>query len=61
MKERKKELTYDGAAEIIGCSPRHVRRLLKRFGIEPIRRGHKTVRIPVEAAVRIKVQLTPGV
>lgn len=56
MKKRK-EVTYDGAAEILGCSGRHVRRLLKRYHIEPIRRGHRTVRLPAETIVRLKLQL----
>jgi hypothetical protein len=55
--KKKKELTYEGAAKFIGCTSRHVRRLLKRFNEKPIRRGHRTVRIPLAAAVRIKVQL----
>jgi hypothetical protein len=61
MKVKNKELTYEGAAKFIGCSSRHVQRLLKRFGEKPIRRGHRTVRIPLEAAIRIKVQLTPEI
>lgn len=57
MKTKQKELTYDKAAEFIGCSSRHLRRLLKRFGEEPIRRGHRTVRIPLATAIRVKIQL----
>ena len=57
MKERKKEITYAGAAKILGCSGRHVRRLIKRHSIEPIRRGHRTVRFPVETIIRLKAQL----
>ena len=58
MKIEKKELTYDGAADFIGVSPRHVRRLMKRFHKEPIRRGHRTVLIPLETAVYLKIQIS---
>lgn len=61
LPKTKREFTYDGAAKFIGCSSRHVRRLLKRFKEKPIRRGHRTVRIPLEMAVRVKVQLTPEI
>jgi excisionase family DNA binding protein len=57
MKNRNQELTFNQAAEVLGCSPRHVRRLFIRNGIKPIRRGYRTVRIPSIVVVKLKLQL----
>jgi excisionase family DNA binding protein len=51
MRKPKKEITYNRAAAILRCSPRTVRRILKRNGIEPVRRGHRTVRILLEQII----------
>ena len=51
------EISYDQAAATLACSPRHVRRLLKRYGIDPIVRGHRTVSLPAEKIVRLKLKL----
>lgn len=60
MKKRKNEITYDEAAEILGCSSRNVRNLVKRHRLEPIRYGHRTVVFPVEKIIRLKAQLVIG-
>jgi excisionase family DNA binding protein len=52
------ELTYDEAAEVLGCSSRHVRRVINRYKIKAIRRGHRTVRLPAEKIAQLKIQLT---
>lgn len=51
------ELNYDESAEVIGCSPRTVRRKLKKYGVNPIRRGHRTVSIPAEKVIRVKIKM----
>ena len=51
------EITYDQAAVFLDCSPRHVRRVLKRCGIEPIRKGHRTVRLKAGNILRLKLRL----
>ena len=51
------ELTYDQAADILGFGPRHVRRVLQRNGIRPIRHGHRTVGLPEEKIYRLKIKL----
>jgi len=53
----RKEITYDQAALVLGCSSRNVRRLIKRHGIEPIRKGYRTVRLPAEKITNLKLQL----
>jgi excisionase family DNA binding protein len=57
MKKPKNEITYDQAAKLLGCCSRNVRNLLKRHRIEPIRYGHRTVRLPIEKIARLKAQL----
>ncbi|HXC36822.1 MAG TPA: helix-turn-helix domain-containing protein [Candidatus Acidoferrales bacterium] len=57
MKKRKKQITYDQAAKVLDCSPRNVRLLIKRHGIEPIRLGHRTVRLPLETIIRLRTRL----
>jgi excisionase family DNA binding protein len=52
-----KQLTYEDAALALHCSPRNVRRLLKRHRINTIRIGHRTVRIPSEKIGRLVVKL----
>ncbi len=52
-----KEITYDVAAIALHCSPRNVRRLLKRHRITTIRRGHRTVRLPAEKIGRLVIEL----
>lgn len=52
-----KEITYDVAAIALHCSPRNVRRLLKRHRIITIRRGHRTVRLPAEKIGRLVIEL----
>ncbi len=52
------ELTYDQAAQVLGCSSRNVRRLINRHGIKPIRRGYRTVRLPAEKIARLKILTT---
>jgi excisionase family DNA binding protein len=52
-----KEITYEEAAKVLGCSSRNVRRLIKRHKIDPIRYGHRTVRLPVEIIGRLRTQL----
>jgi excisionase family DNA binding protein len=54
-----KQLTYEDAALALHCSPRHVRRILKRHRITPIRIGHRTVRIPAEKISRLIIKLLP--
>ena len=51
------EINYSGAAEILGCSARHVRRIIQRNGITPIVRGHRTVSLPAEKIIRLKFKL----
>lgn len=51
------EITYDKAAGYLDCSPRHVRRVLQRHGIKPIRRGHRTVRFKAGQIFRLKFKL----
>ena len=51
------EITYDQAAAFLDCSPRHVRRVLQRNGLKPIRRGHRTVRFKAEKIFRLKFKL----
>jgi hypothetical protein len=51
------EITYDQAAEFLDCSPRHLRRVLKRQGIEPIRRGYRTVRLKAAKIFWLKFKL----
>jgi excisionase family DNA binding protein len=60
MARIKKQLTYDDAAVALRCSPRHVRRLLKKHRIEPIRLGHRTVRFPAEKISELVIKLLPG-
>jgi excisionase family DNA binding protein len=57
MKKIKNEITYDQAAKLLDCSSRNVRRLIKRHDVEPIRRGHRTVRFPIETILRLKAHL----
>jgi excisionase family DNA binding protein len=52
-----KQLTYEDAAQVLGYSPRHVRRILKKNGISPIRRGHRTIRLPADKIGRLAVKL----
>lgn len=44
------KVSYDEAAEILDCSPRYVRDLLKLFpGVcEPDRAGHRSVKLPLD-------------
>ena len=51
------EVTYDEAAKILRCSPRHVRRVLRRNGVKPIVRGHRTVRFPLEKVARLQIAI----
>ena len=51
------EITYDQAADLLNCSPRNVRRVVRRNGIKPIRRGHRTVRLDGEKILRLKLSL----
>jgi len=51
------EITYDKAAEILCCSPRHVRRVLQRNGIKPIVHGHRTIRFPLEKVARLQIRI----
>jgi hypothetical protein len=51
------EITYDQAAEFLDCSARHIRRVTKRYGIEPIRKGHRTVRLKAGDIFRLKLKL----
>ena len=57
MKKTEDEISYDQAAGILGCSGRNVRRVIKRNGIEPIRRGHRTVSLHAEKIIRLKFKL----
>ena len=52
------ELTYDQAAEVLEVSPRHVRRLCRENKIDPIVRGHRTVRLPALKIANLKIKLT---
>jgi len=52
-----KEITYEQAALVLGCSSRNVRRLIKRHGIEPIRKGYRTVRLPAGKIAVLKLNL----
>ena len=54
-----KLLTYEDAAIALQCSPRNVRRILNKHRIEPIRIGHRTVRIPAEKLSRLIIKLLP--
>ena len=60
MKKPKKEITYDQAAELLRCSPRNVRRILQRHGVQPIRRGHRTVTLAAEKIAALVIQLIPA-
>jgi hypothetical protein len=51
------EITYDQAAGYLGYGPRHVRRVLQRNGVKPIRRGHRTVRFKAGTIFRLKFKL----
>jgi hypothetical protein len=53
------QLTYEQAAGVLDVSPRHVRRLCKKYKIRLIIRGHRTVRIAASkvASLRIKLAL----
>jgi hypothetical protein len=51
------EIKYEKAAEILGCSPRHVRRVLQRNGIKPIVHGYRTIRFPLEKVARLRIRL----
>jgi excisionase family DNA binding protein len=51
------EITYDQAAEFLDCSSGHVRRVIRRLGIEPIRKGHRTVRLKAGEIFRLKLRL----
>src|SRR4051794_36884900 len=42
------ELTYADAAEMLHVTPRHMRRLCRIHKIQPIVRGHRTVRLPAD-------------
>jgi len=50
------ELTYCEAAQILGVSPRHCRRIVGQYPhiIRPLRYGHKTVRLPLSQLVRVR-------
>ena len=50
------EITYDEAAQVLGCSPRHIRTLLAQHkGICPvIRYSYKRVRLKLADVTRLK-------
>lgn len=52
-----KEITYEQAARALRCSPRHVRRVLRRNGVQPIVHGHRTIRFPLEKVLRLTIKL----
>ena len=52
-----KQLTYEDAALALRCSPRNVRRILKKHRIKPIRLGHRTVRLPAGKIGRLVIEL----
>jgi hypothetical protein len=57
------EYTYQQAAKIFQVTPRHMRRICRKHKIEPIVRGHRTVRLPAEKIekLHIKFVLSGGV
>jgi hypothetical protein len=57
MKKNKDEINYDVAADVLGYSPRQTRRVIIRNGIKPIRYGHRTVALPAEKILRLKLKL----
>jgi hypothetical protein len=52
-----KEITYDQAAVLLRCSPRNVRRLIRRHNIDPIVRGHRTVRLDAGKITRLSLTI----
>ncbi len=52
-----KQVTYEEAAIALQCSPRNVRRILKKHRIKTIRLGHRTVRLPAEKIGKLVVEL----
>jgi hypothetical protein len=57
MKKIKDEISYDVAADVLGFSPRQTRRVIIQHGIKPIRYGHRTVKVPAEKILRLKLEL----
>ena len=57
MKKVKDEISYDVAADVLGYSSRQTKRLIIRNGIKPIRYGHRTVSLPAEKILRLKLKL----
>jgi excisionase family DNA binding protein len=53
----RKLLTYRQTARALKCSARHVRRLLKKHHIDPIRIGYRTVRVPADKVGRLVIRL----
>lgn len=51
------KITYDEAASLLECSPRHARRVLQRNGVKPIRLGYRTVLFPFDKIMRLKITL----
>ena len=51
------ELTYDQAAEMFHVTPRHMRRICRKHKIEPIVRGHRTVRLPAGPIAKLHIKL----
>ncbi|MGO8839496.1 MAG: hypothetical protein ACLP7I_12195 [Limisphaerales bacterium] len=57
MKKGKDEIAYDVAADVLGYSRRQTRRLIIRNGIKPIRYGYRTVKLPAEKILRLRLEL----
>ncbi len=55
----KSEITYDEAALILECTPRHVRNLIGKNTalIQPIRYSQQVVRLPLDGVVKLKKHL----
>jgi len=51
------ELTYQQAALMFHVTPRHMRRICRKHKIDPIVRGHRTVRLPADKISKLHVKL----
>lgn len=48
------EITYQQAADLLGCSPRNARRIIRRSNVKTIRRGYRTIRFVRAEIVALK-------